>query len=76
MKARNFWNSCRSKIFYPPPSPDPQSNSVLNRPVWRVSLLENYRGERVNYKYQEYKMVVRKVHVSFGKRGYSLGTGR
>jgi len=32
--------------------PDPQSNSVLNSLVWKVSLLEKYQGERVNYKYQ------------------------
>jgi hypothetical protein len=49
---------------------------VLNSLIWRVSLLEKYRGERVNYKYQEYGLMVRKVHISFGKGGYSLGTGR
>jgi hypothetical protein len=62
--------------FFIPPRPDPQSNSVLNCLVWRVSLLEKYRGERIKYKYQEYGMMVRKVHVLFGKGGYSLGTGR
>jgi len=59
-----------------PPRPGPQSNSVLNSLVWRVSLLEKYWGERDNYKYQEYGIMVRKVHVAFGKGGYSLGTGR
>jgi hypothetical protein len=41
-----------------------------------VSPLEKCVCERVNYYYQEYGMMVRKVHVSFGKEGYSLGTDR
>jgi len=35
--------------FFIPTRPDPQSNSLLNSLVWRVSLLEKCQGERVNY---------------------------
>jgi len=42
MKARISGTAEEVNLFIPP-RPDPQSNSVLNSLVWRVSLLEKYR---------------------------------